>query len=66
MTEPIPDRVLDELEQIRAEGPVNMMDRRGVQAEANIRGMYTLVCWIEDNQRRYMEALMAMGQRRSA
>lgn len=65
MSDTIPVEILEELEQVRSESSVNMMDRKGVQRAANEAGLWELVGWIEDNKRRYMEALMAMGNRRT-
>ncbi len=43
--------IIDELEQVRDTGEVNMMDRRGVQSVANELGLFNLVCFIEDHSR---------------
>lgn len=52
----------EELEQIRKEGRTNMMDRSGVQVEANRLEFYALVIFIEDNKRQYAEILRQFGE----
>lgn len=65
----IPDTVLDELEEIRASGETNMYARKTVirllMDAAGPRYSEAAV-WVIQNEDRYMEALNAMGARRSA
>ena len=53
----IDQKVIDQAEEIRQAGPVNMLDRKGVQYHADQKGFYTLVLWIEDHPRSYMDLL---------
>ncbi len=53
--------VIDQAEQVRQAGAVNMMDRRGVQVEANQSEFYALVLWIEDNPSNYSDLLQQLG-----
>ncbi len=64
MSEPITQDIIDQAETIRQAGPVNMMDRRGVQYHADQMEMYGLVVWIEDNPKDYMNLLQALGANR--
>ncbi len=61
MTTPITPEIIEQVEAVREAGPVNMMDRKGVQYYADQDGSFALVIWIEDNPRNYMDLLMAMG-----
>jgi hypothetical protein len=45
--------VFKQLMTIRKGGSVNMLDRPGVQSEANDRDFYDAVVWIEDNKKSY-------------
>lgn len=65
MAEQIPEDVLEALEEVRASGQTNMLDREYVILLANDYSI-DAATWIEDNKPRYMEALKAMGERRSA
>ena len=58
----IDQAVIDQAEAIRKAGPVNMMDRLGVQYHADKEGMYGLVVWIEDNPKSYMDLLNELGK----
>ncbi len=49
----IDQEVIDQAEKIRKAGPVNMMDRIGVRHEANARGYFELVVWIDANRGDY-------------
>ena len=60
--EMIDQEVIDQAEEIRQAGPVNMMDRVGVQQEAHERGSYSLVVWIEDNRGDYLSLLSELGR----
>lgn len=60
MSEPIPEHVLDALEAVRDGGAINMWDRGTVILLATEEA----TDWLEDNRDRYMEALIAMGERR--
>lgn len=67
MTEQIPDEVLEALEIVRASGATNMYDRNAVIFLAgNEHEAYVAADWLEHNKPRYMEALEAMGARRTA
>ena len=61
MSATITQDIIDQAETIRAAGPVNMMDQRGVQYHADQMEMYGLVVWIEDNPKDYMNLLQALG-----
>ncbi len=60
--EMIDQEVIDQAEEIRQAGPVNMMDRVGVQREANDRGYFELVVWIDANQGDYGSLLGELGR----
>ncbi len=62
--EQIPEDVLVALEQVRSSGVTNMMGRDTVILHANDYSI-DAATWLEDNKSRYMEALTAMGERRS-
>ena len=69
MDKRITDEILAQLEEVRASGAVNMLDRSGVQVAADDLGHHELVMFIEDCREErglYMEALEAMGARRQA
>ena len=62
MNETIPEEVLDALEVVRSGGMTNMLDRNFVlqlieDDEAEV--------WLRENKSRYMEALIAMGNKRA-
>ena len=49
----------EQLNQVRIVGNTNMLDRHGVQFEADRLGLYALVVWMEDGPRgAYAEFLM--------
>lgn len=75
---PIPDAVLQGLEEVRADGEHNMLERNSIIRDMLQRadtggsplglqeGEYRkAILWLVDNESRYMEALKAMGARRS-
>ena len=71
--EPVPESVLEILEVVRSNGETNMLARNTVirlaleEADATEEQDDRLaVSWLVDNDKRYMEALNAMGTRRSA
>lgn len=49
----LPASVAEQLEEVRQDGRVNMLDRHGVQVVADGLGLFELVRWIEDHQREY-------------
>lgn len=51
--------VMDALEEIREDGPCNMLDFHCVQREAHERGRHALVVWIEENKKLYAEGVFA-------
>ena len=59
----IPEVVLEELEEVRASGATNMFARDTV---ISLVMEVEAADWLLDNKDRYMEALNAMGARRSA
>ena len=62
--DPIPDEVLDALEAARETNEVNMLGRQSVMKVISDLDEYpAAVLWLYDNPRRYMEALIAMGER---
>ncbi len=65
--QPIPEDVLEVLEEVRSGGETNMLARDTVIALADSisRDYDEAVAWLEANKDRYMEALNAMGARRS-
>lgn len=66
MVETIPEEVLAALETVRASGATNMYDRNAVIFLAgNEHEAYLAADWLEQNKPRYMEALKAMGARRT-
>ena len=65
----IPEKVLDALEYAREDGSYNMLDSRGVTyvIESAPSGDFAdALTWIADHNKRYMEALVAMGARVTA
>ena len=66
-TDTIPEIVLDALEEIRDGGATNMILRQQVMTLISDTDEYPeAVLWLYDNDRRYMEALTAMGERRAS
>ena len=63
--EPIPENVLDALEEVRTEGLTNMLASRMV---IFLMADYDpdAAIWLREHPNRYMEALTAMGERRRA
>ena len=49
----LPASVSEQLEEVRLDGRVNMLDRIGVQAVADDLGHCELVVWVEDHKREY-------------
>ena len=60
----IDQKVIDQAEKIRQAGPVNMLDRKGVQYHAEQEGFYALVLWIENHPQTYMDLLTEVGKQR--
>lgn len=54
MTEKIKEQILA----IRDSGVTNMLDANRVQVEANVRGFYELVVFIEESQREYARFIL--------
>ena len=52
------DTILSQILSIRDSGVINMFDAYGVQQLAFERGFYELVCYIEDDQKRYFRFIM--------
>jgi hypothetical protein len=52
-------KVWEQLEQVRRDGPVNMLDRHGVMRYANDMEFYDLVCWMaaDENKDAYARGL---------
>jgi hypothetical protein len=58
------EKILDQLEKVRNDGRVNMLDMMGVQRAAYDMELFTLVTFIEENEAEmYYSALDAMGKR---
>jgi len=53
----IPSDVYDQLEEIRQEGRVNMLDYYGVMQIANEYDMFELVVWLDENKKLYAEGI---------
>lgn len=49
----LPAAVAEQLEEVRLDGRVNMLDRDGVPFIADDLGHYELVVWVEDHRRQY-------------
>ena len=62
MADELPDEVLDALEEVREGGLTNMLDRPVVISLVHSGAAED---WLDANRPRYMEALMAMGERRA-
>ena len=60
--EAIPENVLEALEEVRAEGLTNMLARNTV---IGLMVDEDAAHWLDYNEGRYMEALIAMGERRT-
>ena len=58
----INDIIVAQIMDIRASGKVNMLDANGVQWEANERGFYELVIFIEDEREAYSRFILT-GER---
>ena len=58
----VPQSVIDQAEEIRQAGPVNMMDSKGVQYFAHAEDFYDLVNWIEDHPGEWWEVLEQLGK----
>lgn len=52
--------LIEDINEIRLSGEVNMLDRDGVQMIANDMEYYDLVVWIQNNQDHYMTLLRSM------
>ena len=64
MDSAIPEDVLEALELVRSEGQTNMLDRQFVIVLAEPE-YPDAAEWLTNNRNRYMEALKAMGERRT-
>jgi len=69
--QPIPESVLNALEDVRESGMTNMFARETVIFYVDALGedeadQFEAVTWLNDNDDRYMEALNEMGARRGA
>ncbi len=63
----IPEEVIDALEAARDTSEVNMLGRQSVMKLISDLDEYpAAVLWLYENDRRYMEALIAMGERLAA
>lgn len=47
------DKIKDQILAIRDSGATNMLDINRVQVEANVRGFYELVVFLEENRKAY-------------
>lgn len=54
----ITDKLFDQIIIIRESGKVNMFDVPGVQQEANNRGFYELVIFLEEHRKEYAEFIL--------
>ena len=52
------ERIVEQILAIRASGKYNMFDTRGVQREANERGFYELVVFIEEHRDAYAQFIL--------
>lgn len=52
--------LIEDINEIRLSGEVNMLDRDGVQVIANDMEYFDLVVWIQDNQNDYMTLLRSI------
>jgi len=58
----ITDTLLEQILAVRDSGVVNMFDINGVQIEANKRGFYELVIFLEEEKAAYSQFILT-GQR---
>lgn len=58
----VSDKVLEQILFIRESGICNMLDANNVQVEANRKGYYELVIFIEEHRKEYAEFILT-GQR---
>jgi hypothetical protein len=58
----ITDTLVEQILAVRASGAVNMLDATGVQWEANQRGFYELVIFIEEHREAYSRFVLT-GER---
>lgn len=58
----ITDTLLEQILAVRDSGVVNMFDINGVQVEANKRGFYELVIFLEEEKAAYSQFILT-GQR---
>jgi hypothetical protein len=58
----ITDTIFEQIMAVRARGAVNMFDAAGVQREANGRGFYELVIFIEEHRDIYSRFILT-GER---
>ena len=56
------DTLVGQILEVRASGAVNMFDAFGVQREANERGLYELVIFIEEHRDTYSRFILT-GER---
>jgi len=56
------DKIVEQILTIRASGKYNMFDAVGVQVEANKRGFYELVVFIEEHRDAYSRFILT-GER---
>lgn len=54
----VPQKVLDELTEIRDSGQTNMMSTREVMVIADSLGFHELVCWVDDNPKDYRRGIL--------
>ncbi len=54
----VPEKVLEEIMEVRDTGQTNMLDRGTVQVVADSLGFYSLVNWIEENRQDYRRGIM--------
>ena len=58
----ITDTLVAQILEVRSGGAVNMLDTSGVQREANERGLYELVIFIEEHRDTYSRFILT-GER---
>ncbi len=54
----VPEKVLEEIMEVRDTGQTNMLDSGTVQVVADSLGFHSLVNWIEDNRKEYRRGIM--------
>jgi hypothetical protein len=54
----VPEKVMEQLLAVRAEGQVNMLDTHAVQRIAFDKGFYELVDFIESDRRAYAQLIL--------